>query len=241
MQPRTIEIRVRDAGELRVAWLDGLSDGGVFLPGNFSVGAGTPVLLRVVVERPTPTTTLLIGSVVWRRLPQREPVMGQSSITLRAGIGISLAPSMRARALFLDRLARGSAGEARGALRYPTDLPGELTVRTDERATAARVLDVSVRGARVSLSSQAFVQAGSAIEARIAVATSGEFARMPLRGRVAWIGERSDAAINRNSSQQVGVRLDLSTTDERLIWAKIVTRAREALEEQPIRVEKLTG
>lgn len=233
MQAQTIELRVRSADELRVAWLDGLQDGGIFLPGAFAISAGAPVLLRVLVEEPTPTTTVLAGTIVWRRLPQREPVAGHSSITLRAGIGVSLATAMRPRALFLDRLARGSAAEGRSALRYPTEIPGELTARETERATTAVVVDVSVRGARMMLASPAFLAMGCTIEARIAVPRSGEFPRMPLRGRVAWV--------DRGSGQHVGLRLDLGSTEERLIWAKIVTRARESLEDHPIRVERLTG
>ncbi len=233
MQPRTIEIRLRDADELRMAWLDGLQDGGVFVPGAFELGAGAPVILRVMIERPVATTTVLIGSVVWRRLPAREPAVSSSSITLRAGIGVSFASSMRARALFLERIARGAASEVRAALRYPTEIAGEVAARTSERAAPARLLDVSVHGARLYLGASAFLETGAAIELRIAAPTSGELSRAPLGARVAWI--------DRSTGQHVGVRLDLGTTDERLIWAKIVTRAREALEEQPIRVDRLVS
>lgn len=233
MRTRTVEIRLRDADELRMAWLDGLQEGGVFVPGAFAIGAGAPVILRVMIEKPVATTTVLMGSVVWRRLPQREPAFGSSSITLRAGIGVAFAPSMRGRALFLERIARGAASEDRGAIRYPTDLAGEVSARTSEKAFSARMLDVSVRGARLHLAAPAFLEAGGAIEIRIAHAVSGELSRAPLTGRVAWL--------DRPTGQHVGVRLDLSSTEERLIWAKIVTRARESLEEQPIRVDRLVG
>lgn len=229
----TFEIRLRDADELKLAWLDGLDDGGLFLPGNFPITAGASVVLRVTIERPMPTTTLLAGTVAWRRLPQRESAERTSSVRLRAGIGVSFAPSMRPRALFLDRLGRGSAAEGRSVMRYPTELAGELSARASERATAARVVDVSVRGARVALITSAFIDVGSPIELRLAAASSGEHRRVPLHGHVAWV--------ERSSGQQLGVRLDLSTTDERLIWAKIVTRARESLEHQPIRIERLVG
>ena len=234
MEPSTFEIHLRDADELRLAWLDGLDDGGLFLPGDFSVSAGSPVLLRVIIDRPAPTTTLLAGIVAWRRLPTRQ--LGEprrSGINLRAGIGVSFAPSMRVRALFLDRLGRGSAGESRTALRYPVDLPGDLSARSSERATGARIVDVSLRGTRVALATSAFLDVGSAIELHVAVASSGEFSRWPLHGHVAWI--------ERSSGQQLGVRLDLATSEERLIWAKIVTRARESLEAHPIRITRLVG
>lgn len=233
MAPTTIEIALGDAAELRNAWLDGYQNGGMFVPGTFAVPAGAAVLVRVRVERPRPTTTVLLGTVVWRRLPQRDPVIGSSSISLRAGIGVSFAAAMQNRVLFLDRLARGTATESRGAARYPTELLGELSPRNSERPIEARVLDVALRGARVSLSDAAFLDAGAAIELRVAVPRSGEMARAPLHGRVAWV--------DRASGKQVGVKLELATTDERLVWAKIVTRAREELEANPIRVDRRVG
>jgi Tfp pilus assembly protein PilZ len=233
MQPTTIDISLGDAAELRNAWLDGFQNGGMFIPGSFSIAAGAAVLVRVHVEKPTPTTTLLLGTVIWRRLPQRDPIIGLSSISLRAGIGISFVPSMQNRVLFLDRLARGTGSELRSAARYPTALLGELSARTTERPVEARVLDVAVRGARVALARGAFVDTGSSIELRMAMPRSGEMARAPLRGTVAWV--------DRATGTSLGVRLDLSTTDERLIWAKVVTRAREDLEAHPIRVDRQVG
>jgi Tfp pilus assembly protein PilZ len=233
MAPTTIELSLADAGELRNAWLDGYQNGGMFIPGTFAVPAGAAVLVRVHVERPRPTATVLLGTVVWRRLPQRDPVIGASSVTLRAGIGISFAASMQGRVLFLDRLARGTATEGRSAARYPTELAGEVCARDSERPIDARVLDVAVRGAGISLSKPAFLDAGAAIEVRVGIPRSGEVSRAPLRGRVAWV--------ERATGQMVGVKLDLATTDERLVWAKIVTRAREELEANPIRVERRVG
>ena len=238
MEPTTIEISLDHAAELRDAWLDGFQNGGMFIPGSFAIAAGAAVLVRVHVERPTPATTLLVGTVVWRRLPQKDPVVGASSISLRAGIGISFTPAMQNRVLFLDRLARGTVNESRAAARYPTELPGEVTARHSERPVEARVLDVAVRGARVSLPCSVVVEAGSAIEMRIAMPRSGEISRAPLRGRVAWV---SPASPEGASSRALGVRLDLATTEERLVWAKIITRARESLESHPIRADRQVG
>jgi Tfp pilus assembly protein PilZ len=232
MQPTTIDIALGDAAELRNAWLDGYQNGGMFIPGTFAIAAGAPVLVRVHVERPSQTTTILLGTVIWRRLPQKDPVARTSSITLRAGIGISFVPTMQSRVLFLDRLARGTASESRAATRYPTELPGEFAVTRGEQAVEARIVDVAVRGARVALASGTFVEPSAAIEMRIATPRSGELARAPLRGRVAWV---------ETGGRSVGVRLDLATAEERLLWAKIVTRAREAIEAHPIRVERQVG
>lgn len=232
MAPTTIDIALGDAAELRNTWLDGYQNGGMFIPGAFAVPAGAAVLVRVRVDRPRPTTTVLLGTVIWRRLPQRDPIVGSSSVALRAGIGVSFAASMEGRVLFLDRLARGTATESRAAARYPTELLGEVSARDSERPIQARVLDVAVRGARVSLSDAAFLDSGAAIEMRVAIPRSGEIARAPLRGRVAWV--------DRNG-KQLGLKLELATTDERLVWAKIVTRAREELEANPIRVDRQVG
>jgi len=232
MQPITIDITLGEAAELRNAWLDGFQNGGMFIPGAFAIPAGAAVLVRVHIEKPAPTTTLLLGTVIWRRLPHRDPVVGLATVTLRAGIGISFTPAMQSRVLFLDRLARGTGSELRAAARYPTQLVGEVSARTTERPVEAKVLDVAVRGARVALSRAAFVDAGSAIELRMAMPRSGEMTRAPLSGRVAWVDR---------AGQAIGVRLDLATTDERLIWAKVVTRAREELEAHPVRVERHVG
>lgn len=245
MEPTAIEIRVQEAGELRAAWLDGFDaqggggawSGGLFVPGTFSIAAGSPVRVRIDIERAA-TTTILDGVVIWRRLPPREQAVGVSSITLRPGLGIAFSPAMRTRVLYLERLGRGSAHEARTAARYPTELRGELVVRSGERPLRARVVDVAVRGAKIVLGEQSFVAAGSTVELRVAMPKSTEIVRAPLVGRVAWI---DGAPQNEGVGGSLGVRLDLATTDERLHWAKIVTRAREAFEEHPIKVGRLVG
>jgi Tfp pilus assembly protein PilZ len=229
MDPSAIEIRVRDAEELRSAWLDGFEHGGIFVPGAFNLAAGLPVRVRITTERPA-ATTVVDGTIVWRRLVQRE---NASPAALRAGIGIAFAPSMRARVAFLDRLSRGAAADGRAAVRYPADLRGELLVRNGERPSPALLVDVAVRGARVILSESANVTPESAVELRIALPRSGESVRSGLVGRVAWW--------HRDAKTVLGVRLELATAEERLHWAKVVTRAREVFEERPIKVQKLVG
>jgi Tfp pilus assembly protein PilZ len=232
MDPSAIEIRVRDAEELRSAWLDGFEHGGIFVPGAFSLAAGLPVRVRIVTERPA-ATTVLDGTIVWRRLPQRENVVAAGMASLRPGIGIAFGASMSQRVLFLDRLARGAASEGRAAVRYPTEMRGEVFVRDSERPAPAMLVDVAVRGARILLSEPVIVGRESVVEVRIASPRSGESVRSGLVGRVAWS--------TREGKTQMGVRLELATTEERLHWAKVVTRAREVFEERPIKVPKLVG
>ncbi|MGZ3420342.1 MAG: hypothetical protein ACXVEE_20875 [Polyangiales bacterium] len=229
MDPSAIEIRVRDAEELRSVWLDGFEQGGIFIPGAFNLAAGLPVRIRITTERPA-ATTVLDGTVVWRRLPQREST---SPAVLRAGIGIAFAPSMSARVLFLDRLSRGAAADGRAAVRYPTDMRGELLVRSNDRPSPALLVDVAVRGAKILLSEPVVVTPESVVELRVASPRSGESVRAGLVARVAWS--------NRDGKTAMGVRLELATAEERLHWAKVVTRAREVFEEHPIKVPKLVG
>jgi hypothetical protein len=229
METSTIEIRLRRAEDIRAWWLDGFADGGVFVPGLFALSAGTPVLVRLLTELPVVGSTVLSGMVIWRRLPTRN----ETAATLRPGIGIAFEPSMRSRVIFLDRLGRGAASDSRGGVRYPTLIASEIAVRESERAQPAEVLDVGPRGARILMPRTSFVEAGSAVRVWIAPAQSGESSFAPLSGRVAWL--------DRSKAETFGVRLDLANKDDRLHWAKVVTRAREAIERDSHRVDRLVG
>ncbi len=232
MDASTIEIRFRRAEDLRAWWLDGFEEGGLFVPGTFALSAGTPVLLRIFTELPTPSTTLLTGTVIWRRLPPRLETPG----ALRAGVGIAFDASMRHRVLFLDRLGRGAAHDGRTALRYPTRLASEVGLREGERAQPGEILDVSPHGARVHLirSGLADVVAnGGTVKLWVAPPVSGEASFSPLAGRVAWL--------DRSSGDKFGLRLELATKDDRLHWAKVVTRCREAVERERQLVDRLVG
>jgi len=229
METSTIEIRLRSAEDVRAWWLDGFADGGVFVPGVFTMPAGSPILVRLLTELPAGACTVLTGTVIWRRLPTR----GDGPELLRPGIGVAFDPTMRNRVLFLDRLGRGTASDSRGGARYPTRLASEVAVREAERAQPAEVLDVGPRGARVITPRASFVEAGSTVRLWVAPEQSGESTFAPLTGRVAWL-DRSDA-------ETFGVRLDLATKEERLHWAKVVTRARETLERAAHLVDRRVG
>lgn len=230
MQTQTIELRLSGPEELRDLWLDNLSDGGLFVPGSFPVSAGTDVLVRVIVEKVGPeahaATTVLGGTVVWRRLPSRDP---NAAATLRPGVGIAFHSDMRPRALFLERISRGVTTEGRGAVRYPARMPGEVRILVEERPLSSHVVDVGVRGARLEVTEAAYCEPGQRIELSVALPRSGEVNLAPLVGHVAW------RSVSREGRTSLGVRLDLETKEERLHWAKIVTRARESLDEHPLR------
>lgn len=219
METPTLELTVQRAEDLRAWWLDGFSDGGLFVPGVFPVAAGAQVNVRVVHEEPTTSCTLLSGTVVWRRYPPRE---GSHPIaSLRPGVGVAFNPSMRKRVLFLERLSRGTASEGRRGLRYPASLPGELVVREGERGLEVRVEDVSPHGARVTVSDSSLLTRGARVRLWVAHAPSGESSFAALEGETAWVQPGTQG--------QAGIRLHLATANERLHWARVVTRAREAL------------
>jgi Tfp pilus assembly protein PilZ len=226
-----IEVRVGTPDDLRALWLDGFADGGIFVPGAISLSAGMPVFVHLVVEGAPTGSVMLTGTVAWRRHPVREST--PPSVVLRAGVGIAFDRDTRERALFLDRLARGTSRELRGGIRYPAALHGELVLLDGERAIDTRIEDVGPRGARIAVKAAADLSPGSPIRLWVAHAHSGENAFVPLAARVIW----NDA----DHPKVAGVQLDLTTKEERLIWARIVTRARDALESRLVPQERVTG
>ncbi len=235
MEARTIELHLQDPEGLRDLWLDDVPEGGVFVPGVFPLSAGTDVLVRVIVDNVagSTATTLLTATVIWRRLPPRDPA--RTATSLRAGVGVAFHTEMRARAAFLERLSHGATAEGRSAVRYPARLPGELRTRAavefgaQERPLSIVVVDVGVRGARLEVESAAFLEPKQRIELAVVLPRSGEVNLAPLVGHIAW------RSVSREGQTSFGARLDLETREERLHWAKIVTRVREALEDHPLR------
>ena len=235
METSTIELHLRDPEGLRDLWLDDVPDGGVFVPGVFPVSAGTDVLVRVCVDNVAgaTATTLLTATVMWRRLPPR--VGSHAPASLRPGVGVAFHPDMRARAVFLERLSHGATAEGRSAVRYPARLPGELRTTSgaafgvEDRPLSTTVLDVGVRGARIEVKNPAFWEPGQRVELAVVLPRSGEVNLSPLVGHITW------RSVSREGRTSLGVRLDLESKEERLHWAKIVTRVREALEDHPLR------
>ena len=234
MGSNAIEIRVRHAEDLRGWWLDGFQDGGIFIPGAVSLPAGTPVSVRIVTELPVAGSTVLSGTIIWRRLPQRGGAAAPNGVTpLRAGAGIAFDASMRSRLLFLDRLERGAAHEGRSAIRYPASLGGELVVLDGDRALPVRVEDVGVRGARVHLTEGSFLAPSVPVRLWLAAGESGASSFAPLAGHVAWL--------NRGESERLGVKLELGNKEDRLHWARVVNRCREDFERRFIAIERMVG
>jgi hypothetical protein len=223
VQPSSIEVHLRDARELRELWLDGFENGGVFVEGTFLFTAGTPIRLRVTVDSPA-ASTVLDGTVVYRRAARGTATSGAH----KPGIGIAFAKTLRPSIEFLSRVAKQAASDGRAHVRYPTDVEVELSTRVGEMAPA-RLVDVGVSGARVAARVPTELVTDRLVEFRAASAPSA--ASTSLFGRVVW-----------SSADALGVRLVFGTTEERVHWAKLVTRARttELLSARVSRVVPLT-
>ena len=234
-----IELRVKSAEDLQAWWLDGFPDGGLFVPGPVALPAGSRVLVRIFTEHPTSATTVLSGTVAWRRLSAgaihaaNRPESSRASQELRAGIGIAFDPAMRGRLLFLDRLGRGATHDGRAGVRYPASMVGELAVRGGERAVSVQVDDVGPRGARLRLADGAVVSGTTPVRLWLAADVSGASSFAPLAGNVAWVGRHAEGPL--------GVRLDLGNKEDRLHWARVFNRCRAEFERRFVAVDRLVG
>lgn len=233
-----IELRVKTAEDLRAWWLDGFPDGGLFVPGPVNLAAGSKIVIRIVIEGMSTTGTVLTGTVAWRRLTAGSVHAANrpespGSHALRAGIGVAFDASMRGRLLFLDRLGRGAAVNARGGYRYPASLVGELAVRGGERAISIRVDDVGPHGARVRLSEEGCVGPTTPVRLWLAADTSGASSFAALAGNVAWVGHDAEGPL--------GIRLELGNKEDRLHWARVFNRCRAEFERRFVVVDRLVG
>jgi hypothetical protein len=234
-----IELRVRTAEDLQGWWLDGFPDGGLFVPGTIALPAGSRVVLRISTEHPSAGSTVLMGTVAWRRLSAgavlaaNRPPAAESGPVLRPGLGIAFDPAMRSRLLFLDRVGRGAAQDGRAGLRYPAALVGELAVRGGERAISVAVDDVGPRGVRIRLAGDGFVRAGTPIRLWLAEGTSGASSFAALAGHVAWVG--------RGTEGPLGIRLELGSKEDRLHWARVFHRCRAEFERRFVAEARLVG
>ena len=220
-----IELRVQSFAHLRPLWLPGFADGGLFVPRLVSLAAATPVVVRVVVERPQPAVTLLHGTVAWRRLRAGGGVQEAAHagpMPLRAGTAVTFGSEMRSRLAYLQRLEREPAADLRNGNRYPAQLAGELRVRDDGRALPIRVDDVGTHGARLRLPAKGLAVKDAPVRLWLAVQASGVSSFAPLAGRVSWV--------DRARGELLGVHLTLSSREDRLHWARLFSRGREEFE-----------
>ncbi len=223
---RVITLRVHHLDELSAFWLDSFTDGGIFVP-DVDLAAGTPVVVHVFTEEPERASTNLVGVVAWHRLTagagRAVDPKATSAFPLRAGIGVAFDRAMRGRLLFLDRLARQATHESRRGQRYPSALVGELAVRSGERALAVEIADVGPHGARVAVPDPSEVLGkGAPVRLWLGCSSSGVSSFAPLAGEICWV--------DRAHGDSVGIRLQLGSREDRLHWARVFLRCREAYE-----------
>jgi hypothetical protein len=227
-----IELRVQHPEDLRNYFLDGLLNGGLFVPGIFALPAGSPVVVHVFHELPTPGSTILTGIIVWRRMmagAQGAASSTSGTFPLRPGVGVEFDPAMRTRLLFLDRLERGTTRDGRTGVRYPAQLRGELSLRGDERALEVAVDDVGPRGVRVLLPATSVLSSAAAVRLWLTSPESGASSFAALAGHVAWV--------DKAHGDRAGLHLELGSREDRLHWARVFNRCREDFEGRFVRVD----
>ncbi len=233
-----LELRVREPADLRAWWLDGYAAGGLFVPGTIELSAGSTVVVRVVIERSggdgraTAGSTNVLGTVVFRRHAAGSAAPpGAAHLPLRPGVGVAFEPSVRARVVHLERLSRGAINEARASARYAVELPAHVALRDGEQPSRAVLDEIGARGARVTVPSGAIAVVSSRVV--IAIHDPDVGVSRALGGRVAWT--------DRAASNVFGVALELETREDRAAWARVVTRAREAMERRRVSLDRLVA
>src|SRR5205809_2730598 len=111
------QLVIRNSREFAALYQANIAEGGIFYPTRKKLAIGKLVTLKVRLGRRQPPL-LLYGKVAWRR-------PGRHLEKIRAGVGIELLATERAKSDYLLQLAR--SGEAvksrRRHERVPVDLP----------------------------------------------------------------------------------------------------------------------
>jgi hypothetical protein len=214
------ELRVADAASLQEWWLGGLPHGGIFVPGDFELFAGAPVLLCVVIDGQPVGSTLIQGTVIQRRTSlgasAPPPAMRRENL-LRPGIGVAFDEGTEARVAYLLERSKGHARESRSALRWPLSIPAHVVLREGARPARVSLEDVGTRGARITLP-QGMAPERQA-RATLAIRSAELDVTSAFLGAVSWV-----------SATALGLTCALDTKEDRARWARLVTRAREAFE-----------
>lgn len=220
MDSTFLELRVADAASLHDWWLSGLPHGGIFVPGDFELFAGAPVLLCVVIDGQPVGSTLIQGTVIQRRTSlgasAPPPAMRKENL-LRPGIGVAFDEGTEARVAYLLERSKGHARESRNGLRWPLGIPAHVVLREGARPARVSLEDVGTRGARISLPQGDPPERLSG--ATLAIRSTELDVTSAFLGTVAWVADRS-----------LGLTFALDTKEDRARWARLVTRAREGFE-----------
>ena len=185
--------------------------GGVFCPTSDPAEVGTEVRLEIVfVGGPR---FFVRGAVTWRRLQAKDR-------RTRAGVGIQVFPTERAKINYVNRWTQGTATDQRRGRRLPVKLPVAYSARAGRRVNFTS--DINEQG--VFVRSQELLPLGTPI--RLLLMPPGGMPPFDLRGRVSRLVERAD-------ERGMGIGLEFGTGEVRGRYASFV----ESLEEKFLRGE----
>jgi Tfp pilus assembly protein PilZ len=178
------QLVIRNSREFAALHQANNADGGIFYPTRKKLPVGKLVTLKVRLGRRQPPL-LLYGKVAWRR-------PGRHLEKIRAGIGIELLPTERAKSDYLLQIARSgeTVKSRRRHERVPVDLPVSWRPVGAAEGLRGRLRDVGRGGA--------FVQSGELVrgddQVVVEIAPPGAEVPMAFTARVAWTGKSGDDA-----------------------------------------------
>jgi Tfp pilus assembly protein PilZ len=178
------QLVIRSSREFAALFQADFPDGGVFYPTRKKLPVGRIVTLKVRLGRRQPPL-LVFGRIAWRR-------PGRHLEKIRAGVGVELLPSERAKSDYLLQLAR--SGEAVKSRRRHERVPVDLAVSWRHEGASeglrGRLRDVGRGGAFVQSAEQVRGDDQLVVE----IAPPGAEVPMAFTARVAWTGKVGDEA-----------------------------------------------
>jgi Tfp pilus assembly protein PilZ len=178
------QLVIRSSREFAALFQADFTDGGVFYPTRKKLPVGRIVTLKVRLGRRQPPL-LVFGRIAWRR-------PGRHLEKIRAGVGVELLPSERAKSDYLLQLAR--SGEAVKSRRRHERVPVDLAVSWRHEGASeglrGRLRDVGRGGAFVQSAEQVRGDDQLVVE----IAPPGAEVPMAFTARVAWTGKVGDEA-----------------------------------------------
>jgi Tfp pilus assembly protein PilZ len=173
------QLVIRSSREFAALFQTSFAEGGVFYPTRKKLPVGRQVTLKVRLGRRQPPL-LVFGRIAWRR-------PGRHLEKIRAGVGVELLASERAKSDYLLQLAR--SGEAVKSRRRHERVPVDLAVSWRHEGASeglrGRLRDVGRGGAFVQSAEQVHGDDQLVVE----IAPPGAEVPMAFTARVAWTGK----------------------------------------------------
>jgi len=178
-----------------------LAGGGIFCPVGVPPQVGAAVRLEVTfIGGPR---CFLDGVATWRRT-------GRNDARARAGVGIQLHPTQRAKVSYLNRWVSGAASDQRQLRRLPLRLRVTYSGRTGRRVNFTR--DINEEG--VFIRSHELLPVGTPIDLMLAPPTK-QPPPIHLLGRVCRL-------IEEGADRGMGIRLTFPNATERRVFVDLI-------------------